>query len=878
MAETGHNQSATNPAPYDTGQFAKVVAAVRALEHPRQIGPYTIERLIGEGGMGSVYQAVQTAPIRRTVAIKIIKLGMDTRQVIARFESERQALAVMNHPNLAKVLDAGATETGRPYFVMEYVAGEPITVFADRKRLTIGQRLELFLQACDAIQHAHQKAIIHRDIKPSNILVSEEDGTMRVKVIDFGVAKAIDQDAAQRTLFTETGQFVGTPEYMSPEQARAGTTADVDTRSDVYSLGVVLYELLSGTLPFDGKTLRSGGYHEIGRIIREVDPPRPSTRLSRLGQAAGEVARLRQSTLDALARQLRGELEWIPLKAMRKPPEDRYSSASDLAQDVMNYLARRPLRAGPESRGYRARKFLARNQHAVAACAIMLLLLIGGVIATTWQAIRATRAERIALTQKREAETQRARAEAAAESLTQVNRFLTEDLIAAAAPEVTLGRELTVREALDRAADTVAARFVGRPQIEAVVRGAVAQTYFSLGVLDRALLHAQVARELELLAHGPDHPGSLAAARRIAEILVDQRKPNEAEPLAREAYERAERLFGPNADLTLQCLETLARSIRRQRRFAEAEPLYRTLVERGRAVYGPQSEEAADLLHSVAILMSEMGNEQEAVRLLREVLHAEARLPADHPSLLTSKANLAKALQNIGQLEEAEQLSREALEGRRRVLKDDHRSTLFTMSDLGWILAEREKFDEAIALSREALDRRARLLGPDDPDTLQSMNVLARVLAMAGHYDEAEKLFLATIEKRKRVLGERHAFTLGTTTHLAAMYESTGRFGDAEPLLRHVCQPENLAALSAQQRATCVMRLGICLVRLGRATDAEPPLLEALKLARAAELGSETQRVLASLVEVYEAAGNPAEAERHRRELATFAPASQPSP
>jgi non-specific serine/threonine protein kinase/serine/threonine-protein kinase len=295
---------APGPAPYASAQLAHVVAAVRDLGHPTQVGPYLIRELIGEGGMGSVYRAEQRTPIHRVVALKLVKLGMDTREVVARFESERQALALMDHPNVAKVLDAGATETGRPYFVMEFVKGEPITRYADRHKLTLRQRLDLFTQACDAIQHAHQKAIIHRDLKPSNILVTQVDGRPQVKVIDFGVAKALSQRLTEKTLFTETGQLIGTPEYMAPEQAEGSAVLDTDTRSDVYSLGVILYELLSGALPFDPKTLRSAGYNEIQRIIRDVDPPRPSTRLSRLGKGAEEVARLRQTSLETLARQL----------------------------------------------------------------------------------------------------------------------------------------------------------------------------------------------------------------------------------------------------------------------------------------------------------------------------------------------------------------------------------------------------------------------------------------------------------------------------------------------------------------------------------------------------------------------------------------------
>jgi WD40 repeat protein/serine/threonine protein kinase len=362
-------------------------------EPPEQIGVYRVLEKIAEGGMGVVYKAEQRGPVRRVVALKLVKPGMYSSEVIARFEAERQALAMMNHPHVARAFDAGVTEDGTPYFVMEYVPGEPITTYCDRERLSTRQRLELFIQACEAVQHAHQKAILHRDIKPNNVLVALDDGQAVVKVIDFGVAKALNQRLSEHTLFTEHGKLIGTPEYMSPEQAEM-SPLDVDTRTDIYSLGVLLYELLTGTLPFDPKALRRAAFDELRRIIREDEPPKPSTRLSGLGDQGDRIAKCRSTQFLSLCKEVGGELEWIPLKAMRKDRSDRYRSASELADDIRNYLTCRPLIAGPQSRAYRVRKFVAKHAHAVAAAAALLVVLVGLTIALAYTARTAIKAKR----------------------------------------------------------------------------------------------------------------------------------------------------------------------------------------------------------------------------------------------------------------------------------------------------------------------------------------------------------------------------------------------------------------------------------------------------------------------------------------------------
>ena len=359
----------------------------------KQIGRYRLLQRIGEGGMGEVWEAEQLEPVKRRVALKVIKRGMDTQRVVARFEAERQALAMMNHANVARVFDAGETPRGRPYFVMEYVKGDRITSYCDRNRLSTQQRLELMRQVCDGVQHAHQKGIIHRDLKPSNILVTLEGSSEPTpKIIDFGVAKATHHQLTEATLFTELGQMIGTPEYMSPEQAEM-TGVDVDTRTDVYSLGVVLYELLTGALPFGSRELREAGLAEIQRRIREDDPPRPSTRVSSLGKESVDVAQHRRTETPELVRRLRGDLDWITMKALEKDRSRRYASPADLAADLERHLRDEPVEAASPSLAYRSRKFVRRHKIGVAAGVAVLAMLLLGIAGTTSGLVRAKRAE-----------------------------------------------------------------------------------------------------------------------------------------------------------------------------------------------------------------------------------------------------------------------------------------------------------------------------------------------------------------------------------------------------------------------------------------------------------------------------------------------------
>jgi eukaryotic-like serine/threonine-protein kinase len=372
----------------------------------RRIGPYRLVQLIGEGGMGEVWLSEQVEPVRRRVAVKVIKPGMDTKQVVARFESERQALALMDHPAIAKVFDGGSTPEGRPYFVMEYVAGVPITEHCDTHRLSTRERLELFIEVCEGVQHAHQKAIIHRDLKPSNILVSLVDGRAQPKIIDFGIAKATGQRLTEKTLFTEVGAIIGTPEYMSPEQADL-TGQDVDTRTDVYSLGVILYQLLTGELPFGSKELRSSSYEELRRKLKEVEPPRPSTRLITLGDAAADAAEKRRTDTGELHRQLEGDLDAITMKALEKERARRYGTPTELVADIRRHLRNEPVLARPQSRGYRLQKYVRRHRLGVGVSAGVLVLLVAFALAMGLQARRIARERDRANAERDRANTER---------------------------------------------------------------------------------------------------------------------------------------------------------------------------------------------------------------------------------------------------------------------------------------------------------------------------------------------------------------------------------------------------------------------------------------------------------------------------------------
>ncbi|MEX2559835.1 MAG: serine/threonine-protein kinase, partial [Pirellulales bacterium] len=593
-----------------------------------QIGPYKLLQVIGEGGMGVVFMAEQQEPVRRRVALKVIKPGMDTRQVIARFEAERQALAVMDHPNIARVLEAGATESGRPYFVMELVRGVPITAYCDESNLPVRERLALFAAVCQAIQHAHTKGIIHRDIKPTNVLVTRQDGQPVVKVIDFGVAKAMGQQLTEKTLFTDFTQMIGTPLYMSPEQAEL-SGVDIDTRSDIYSLGVLLYELLTGSTPVDKEQMKKAAFDEIRRLIREEEPEKPSTRISS-AEAAPSVAAHRHTEPDKLARLVRGELDWIVMKALEKDRNRRYETANGFAMDVQRYLADEPVQACPPSARYRLRKFARRNKGPALAVTLILLALIAGVVGTTWGMVRAEQQRRIA-----EISAQKALAAAEAEKIAKeaahareaeaktVLKFVQNKIFAAARPQGQdggLGRDVTLRQAVQAALPFVETSFTDQPVIEAKLRVTLGRSFLNLGEAAMAADQYQKARALFTQQLGPDHPDSLGSMYGLANSYAALGRHTDTLKLHEETLALMKAKLGADHRNTLIGMNRLASSYRDLGRYAEALKLQEETLALQKAKLGPHHPHTLTSMSVLASIYRDLGRYAEALTLREEAL------------------------------------------------------------------------------------------------------------------------------------------------------------------------------------------------------------------------------------------------------------------
>ena len=778
-----------------------------------RFGPFRPVRVVGRGGMGVVYEAEQDSP-RRIVALKVIHPGLTTPELVRRFEQESQALGRLQHAGIAQIYEAGTADTGsgpQPYFAMEFVRGKPLCEYAESHHLDTRARLELMVRICDAVHHAHQRGIIHRDLKPANILV---DQTGQPKVLDFGVARVTDSEV-QASRQTDVGQLIGTLSYMSPEQVLADPL-ELDTRSDVYALGAILYELLAGRLPYN----TTGKLHEVVQTIREQEPV----------------------PLGAARREYRGDIETIAGKALEKDKVRRYASAAELAADIRRYLQDEPVIARPPSAVYQFQKFAKRHKALVAGVAVVFVVLVAGIVVSTWQAARALRAEQEALlalnrartaeevsTQERDravaagkqadeernrALAQKERADTETATAKAISEFLQNDLLAQASastqasPNTKPDPDLKVRAVLDRAAERISGKFEAQPLVEASVRETIGGTYRDLGVYPEAQRQFERAYELRRRTSGENDPGTLILMNYLAQLHRLQGRFAQAESLLIKTLEIQRRLFGEEHPETLNTMNSLAAVYREQRKDTQAEAILTKSLDIRRRLLGEEHQSTLTTMNNLSLHYWGQGKNKEAEALLEKTLEIRTRrFGEEHPDTFSTMNSLASVYFTLGKSEQAETLFAKTLELRRRLLGEEHPNTITSMQNLGVVYMYRGKYEQAESILTKTLEARRRVVGEEHPTTLQTIHNLGALYRRQEKYTQAEAFMSKANEIRRRVLGEEHPETLSGLSEMAQIFHGQGKSADAGTLFAKVldarrrvlgpAHPETLSSMAS---------------------------------------------------------------------------------
>jgi eukaryotic-like serine/threonine-protein kinase len=845
MTDDANRTPGAPPEPQSTMTFRSLatetggtaVSASDARRLPVTVGHYRILRILGEGGMGTVYEAEQEHP-RRTVALKVIKPGWTSTELLRRFEQESRALGRLQHPGIAQIYEAATADGGfgpQPYFAMEFIRGDSLHAYVATHHLNARQRLELMVKICEAVHHAHQRGIIHRDLKPSNILVDESG---QPKILDFGVARVTDSDA-QATRQTDVGQLVGTLAYMSPEQVLADPL-ELDLRSDVYALGIILYELLAGRLPYDlGRQM-----HEITRAILEEDPRR----------------------LSSIDRLYRGDIETIVAKSLEKDKARRYASAAELASDIKRHLRDEPISARPASATYQLQKFARRHKAFVLGIAAVFVVLLAGIIVSTWQAARARRAE------------QGAREEAATAKA--VNDFLLKDLLSqagATAQARTATKpdpDLKVRTALDRAATRIEGKFATQPAVEASIHFTIGNAYRELGLFPEAERHLIRAVDLRRRVLGEEHPDTLSGDNNLGQLYREQGKYAEAEKVLTKVMETRQRVLGDEHEQTLITMANVGLVLHEQGKYDRAEPILTRVLETEKRVRGEEDPETLVSMLNLAKLYGDLGKLAQAEALLTRASEVGRRtLGEEHPHVMGALNNLAAVYYLQGKYAEAEPVWTTLLRVKKRVLGDEHPETLTGMNNLAALYRQLGKQAEAEAFLTTVVEVQHRVLGDEHPNQLASMSSLGHVYQRQGKIAEAEALYTKSLEGQRRVNGPDHLSTLNTTRLLGGLCREQGNYLRAESLLLEALRGFLKIRPDYWARFEIESTLGASLTGQRKFAEAEPLLLSGYE--GMARLEATIPPVNKSslnhagdwIVELYESWGRPEKAAEWRQKL-----------